>query len=209
MGGYGSGRCSNKPKIEDCNSLDANQLQRNGCLENGWNGTMTWSRNGVKISSIGIHASNNSLHLSYCTKEYGTVSQSVTIERLPCRFGGSRAYFRCKCNKRVVKLYSAGKHFRCRHCYHLSYSSKNESQWDRALRQRNKQRRRLSRNIGLEACMAQKPKGMWWKTYQRLQERACEAEQRSDREFIMMARRLVKIGWFLRIIGHFTKKILW
>ena len=193
MGGYGSGRCSNKPKIEDCNSLDSNQLQRNGCLKNGWNGVISWTRNGKKFSTIGMRATANYLHLSYCTEEYGTVSQSVTIERLPCRFGGTRVYFRCKCNKRVVKLYSVGKHFRCRHCYHLSYSSKNESQWDRALRQRNKQRRRLSGNNGLEAYMAEKPKGMWWRTYQRLQECACEAEKRSDREFVMMARRLVKI----------------
>ena len=193
MGGYGSGRRSTKPKIEDCNSLDANQLNRGGCLKSGWCGTTTWSRNGEKISSTGMCASTNSLNLSYYSKQYGAVKQFITIERRPCRFGGSRAYFRCKCNKRVVKLYAAGKHFLCRHCYHLPYSSKNESHWDRALRQRNKQRRRLSRNIGLEACMAQKPKGMWWRTYQRLQERACEAEQRSDREFIMMARRLVKI----------------
>ncbi|MDB9794439.1 hypothetical protein OAB70_00065 [bacterium] len=41
--------------------------------------------------------------------------------------------------------------------------------------------------------MAQKPKGMWLRTYQRLQERAYEAEKRSDDEFIVMARRLVKI----------------
>jgi hypothetical protein len=194
MGGYGSGRHSIQPKIEECNSLDTNQLQRNGCLENGWNGTMTWSRNGVKISSIGIHASNNSLHLSYCTKEYVTVSQSVTIERLPCRFGGSRAYFRCKCSKRVINLYSAGKNFRCRHCYRLPYSSKNESHLDRALRQRSKHRRRLNGNIGLEAYMTQKPKGMWWRTYYRLQKRAYEAEQRSDDQFILVARRFVKLG---------------
>ena len=142
-----------------------------------------------------MRASNDSLHLSYCTEEYGTVSKSVTIERLPCRFGGSRAYFRCKCRKRVVKLYSAGKYFLCRHCYHLPYSSKNESRWDRALRQRSKQRQRLSGNAGLEAYMAQKPKGMWWRTYYRLQERAYEAEQRSDDQFILVARRLVKLEW--------------
>ena len=194
MGGYGSGRRSDNPKIEDCNSLDANQLNRGGCLKNGWSGTTTWSRNGVKISSIGMRATADYLHLGYSSKQYGSVIQPIPIERLPCRFGGSRAYFRCKCSKRVVKLYSAGKHFRCRHCYRLPYSSKNESHWDRALRQRNKQRRRLSRNIGLEAYMAQKPKGMWWRTYQRLQERAYEAEQRSDDEFIVMARRLVKMG---------------
>ena len=194
MGGYGSGRRSNNPKIEDCNSIDANQLNRDGCLKNGWYGTTTWSRNGVKTSSIGMHASNDSLHLDYSSKQPDSLIQHIRIERLPCRFGGTRVYFRCKYNKRVVKLYSVGKHFRCRHCYHLSYSSKNESQWDRALRQRNKRRRRLSRNVGLEAYMAQKPKGMWWRTYQRLQDRAYEAEQRSDDEFILMARRLVKMG---------------
>ena len=194
MGGYGSGRRSTKPKIEDCNSLDANQLNRDGCLKCGWYGTTTWSRNGVKTSSIRMRATADYLHLSYSTKQFGTVYQSVTINRIPCRFGGSRAYFRCKCSKRVVKLYAAGTHFRCRYCHHLTYSSKNESQWDRALRQRNKQRRRLSRNIGLEAYMAQKPKGMWWRTYQRLQERAYEAEQRSDAAFRVVARRLVKMG---------------
>ena len=194
MGGYGSGRRSDNPKIEDCNSLDANQLNRGGCLKSGWWGTTTWSRNGVKTSSIGMHATADYLHIGYSSKQHGSLIQPIPIERLLCRFGGSRAYFRCKCSKRVVKLYLAGKHFLCRHCYHLPYSSKNEGQWDRALRQRSKHRRRLSGNIGLEASMAQKPKGMWWRTYQRLQERACEAERRSDDEFIVMARRLVKMG---------------
>ena len=194
MGGYGSGWRSTKPKIEDCNSLDANQLNRDGCLKSGWCGTTTWSRNGVKTSSIGMHATADYLHIGYSSKQHGSLIQPIPIERLLCRFGGSRAYFRCKCSKRVVKLYLAGKHFLCRHCHRLPYSSKNESQLDRAIRHRNKQRRRLSGNIGLEASMAQKPKGMWWRTYQRLQERVYEAEQRSDDEFIVMARRLVKMG---------------
>ena len=194
MGGYESGLHSNQPKIEDCNSLDANQLNRGGCLKSGWCGKTTWSRNGVKTSSIGMHATADYLHIGYSSKQHGSLIQPIPIERLLCRFGGSRAYFRCKCSKRVVKLYLAGKHFLCRHCHRLPYSSKNEGHWDRALRQRNKRRRRLSRNVGLEAYVAQKPKGMWWRTYQRLQERAYEAEQRSDDEFIVMARRLVKLG---------------
>ena len=116
MGGYESGLHSNQPKIEDCNSLDANQLNRGGCLKSGWCGKTTWSRNGVKTSSIGMHASNDSLHLGYSSKQPDSLIQHIRIERIPCRFGGTRAYFRCKCNKRVVKLYSVGKHFRCRHC---------------------------------------------------------------------------------------------
>ena len=135
-------------------------------------------------------ASTDSLHLSYSTKRLSVSN----LERIPCCFGGSRVYFRCECNRCVVKLYSDGKHFLCRHCHRLPYSSKNESQLDRAIRHRNKQRRRLSGNIGLEASMAQKPKGMWWRTYYRLKERAYEAEQHSDDEFIVMARRLVKMG---------------
>ena len=74
------------------------------------------------------------------------------------------------------------------------YSSKNEGFWDRSLRQRDKHRVRLSGDASLELFETLKPKGMWWRTYQRLQERAYEAEQRSDGEFIVMARRLVKIG---------------
>ena len=160
MGGYGSGRRSDKPKIEDCNSIDANQLNRGGCLKSGWCGTTTWSRNGVKISSIMNRACNCQLSASLLLhQQYGTVIQSVTIERLPCRFGGSRAYFRCKCNKRVVKLYAAGKHFRCRHCYHLPYSSKNESHWDRALRQRNKQTTTLEQKYWTGSVYGTKAQG--------------------------------------------------
>ena len=41
---------------------------------------------------------------------------------------------------------------------------------------------------------SRKAKGMWWRTYYRLQERAYKAEQRSDKVFIVAARRLVKLG---------------
>ena len=59
MGGYGSGRRSSKPKVKECNSLDANQLCRDGCLRHGWNGTSTWSRRGVEVSPTGMRTSAN------------------------------------------------------------------------------------------------------------------------------------------------------
>jgi len=194
MGGYGSGRRSSKPKVEECNFIDANQLNRDGCLKNGWNGTMAWSRNGQKVGSVGMRATANYLHLGYSSKQYGSLTQPIRIERLPCRFGGSRAYFTCNCSKRVVKLYSTGKHFLCRHCSGLFHYSKNEGFWDRSLRQRTKHKRRLSGDASLEAYEMPKPKGMWWRTYHRLQRRAQAAEQRSDDGFMVMARRLVKLG---------------
>jgi len=193
MGGYGSGRRSTKPKVEECNSLDANQLSRLGCFKNGLNGTMSWSRNGVKSSSIGMRTTANYLHLGYSSEQYGSIIQPIQIERLPCRFGGSRAYFRCDCGKRVVKLYGVGKYFLCRHCCGLFHYSKNEGFWDRSLRQRTKHRRRLTDNASLEAYEIPKPKGMWWRTYYHLQKRAQVAERRSDTGFLLMARRFNRV----------------
>ena len=194
MGGYGSGRRSTKPKVEECSSIDANQLDRDGCLKNGWNGTMAWSRNGQKFSSIGLRATADYLHLGYSSEQYGSVIQPIRIERLPCRFGGSRAYFRCDCGKRVVKLYGFGRYFLCRHCSGLFHYSKNEGFWDRSLRQRTKHKRRLTDDGSLDAYDTPKPKGMWWRTYYRLQRRAQAAEDRAADDFIIAAGRLVKVG---------------
>ena len=193
MGGYGSGRRSSKPKVEECNSIDANQLNRDGGLKNGWNGTMTWSRNGKKFSSIGIRTTADYLYLGYRSELYGSVIQPVQIERMPCRYGGSRAYFKCKCGKRVVKLYGAEKFFLCRHCYGLFHYSKNENFWDRSLRQRTKYRRRMGGDASLEAYEIPKPKGMWWRTYYRLREATIMAEERAGDDFIIAARRLLKM----------------
>jgi len=194
MGGYGSGRRSTKPKVEECSSIDANQLNRGGCLENGWNGSTTWSRNGQKFSSIGLRATANYLYLGYSSEQYGSVIQPVRIERLPCRFGGSRAYFRCNCGKRVVKLYGFGRYFLCRHCSGLFHFSKNEGFWDRSLSQRTKHKRRLSGDASLDAYEMPKPKGMWWRTFYRLQRRAQEAENRAADDFIIAAGRYLKVG---------------
>jgi hypothetical protein len=198
MGGYGSGRRSHKPKVEECNSLDVNQLCKEGCLRNGWTGRTIWSRNGAKISSIGMHTSGERLHLSYRLRgarhDWEDVDQSVLIERVPCRFGGWRPYFSFRCSKRVVKLYSAGRLFLCRHCYGLFHFSKNEGFWDRSLRQRTKHQRRLSGDASLDAYEMPKPKGMWWRTFYRLQRAAQAAENRAADDFIIAARWLLKMG---------------
>jgi hypothetical protein len=145
-----------------------------------------------------MRASTDSLHLSYSTKRLSVSN----LERIPRCFGGSRVYFRSECNRRIVKLYSDGKHFLCRHCHRLPYSSKNESQWDCALRQRNKQVKRLNENPELETYMTQKSNGLWWKTYYHLKERAFKSEQYSDAKFIVFTRRLVKIRWMKHALDN-------
>ena len=194
MGGYGSGRRSHKPKVEECISLDSNQLSRDGCLKNGWNGSKVWSRNGAKISSIGMRATADHLYLGYKSEFYGSVIQPVQIERMPCRYGGSRAYFRCKCGRRVIKLYCLSKLFLCRHCSGIFHGSKNECSWDRSLRRRTKYRKRMGGDASQDALEIPKPKGMWWGTYYCLQERAQAAENRAANDFILATKRLVKLG---------------
>ena len=165
-----------------------------GCLRNGWAGRTIWSHRGVEVSSTGMRASANNLHLSYCSDRYGPIIQSVLIERAPCHFGGWRAYFRCECSKRVVKLYGAGRLFLCRHCYGLFHCSKNEGFWDRSLRQRTKHRRRLSRDASLEAFEMPKPKGMWWRRFYHLQRAAENAKIQAEDDFIIAARCYLKMG---------------
>ena len=63
-----------------------------------------------------------------------------------------------------------GSRFRCRRCYRLSYSSQAETRADRATRAMFKIVRRLDPE---EDCndLPPKPKGMHWRTYERLAER--------------------------------------
>ena len=74
------------------------------------------------------------------------------------------------------------------------YFSKNEGFWDRSLRQRTKHKRRLSVDASLEAYEMPKPKGMWWRTFYRLQEAAQAAENRAADDFIIAAGRFFKVG---------------
>ena len=61
------------------------------------------------------------------------ITQRVSFITAPCHFGGVRYFFHCGltvsgryCGRRVAKLYlpSGGKYFGCRHCYDLSYESR-------------------------------------------------------------------------------------
>ena len=64
-------------------------------------------------------------------------SYAVPLTTVPQKYGGVRWYFRCAlqtgsgkmCNRRVSKLYKprGANYYGCRHCYNLSYASRNVS----------------------------------------------------------------------------------
>lgn len=200
MGGVGSGRPrgSGRATAEDHRSIDANQLNRHGCLSPGWIGGWEWKRDGERVAWISLAAEGDQdqgwLRLDYRVRAPGCdwegVNQAVRIVRVPCRLGGSRPYFICPgmvggiaCRRRVLKLYGAGRHFLCRLCYRLAYASQSEDDLDRALRRANRIRVRLGGEPGTASLFPRKPRGMWSRTYDRLSAEALAAEELAEEAF--------------------------
>ena len=204
MGGLGSGRPSGSGRgtVEACRSIDVNRLHREGCLRAGSAGGWQWTRDGEAVASINLRAEADRLHLTYRVRiaggEWEDVVETVRIVRVACRFGGVRPYFICPgvvngiaCGRRAAKLYGPGRYFLCRHCYRLGYASQIEEPMDRAMRRVNKLRRRLGGESGMAAPFPARPEGMWRKTYDRLRERAFEAEMIADEAFAQRAEQLL------------------
>lgn len=196
MGGFGSGRPSGSGRstVGQHRAVDANTLQREGCLRLGWTGSWQWTGENGKTNWIGIKAGAGSVRLSYNVRLAGgawqDVEEDVRVTHVPCRFGGSRAYLLCPgvvngiaCRRRVVKLYGADRFFLCRHCYRLAYASQGEDDLDRMRRRARKVRNRLGGSDNMLVPFPPKPKGMWTRTYDRLRTKALAAEFHADMLF--------------------------
>ena len=84
-------------------------------------------------------------------------------------YGGTRVWWLCPtCGRRVAILY-IGKTPACRHCYCLAYRSERENTDGKATRQADKLRERLGWEPGILNGNGPKPKGMHWRTFERLQ----------------------------------------
>jgi len=194
MGGFGSGPSGGRLKVEACRSLDVNRLHRDGCLRPGWSGSLSWESDGERVAWIGMRGEENRLVLNYRFRrndeDWQDVDEPISVMRIPCRYGGSRPYFICPgvvnnvpCRRRVAKLYGPGRYFLCRHCYRLGYSSQSEDAMDRARRRAGKIRIRLGGRSDMPEVIPPKPKGMWHSTYERLSEKAIDAEMAADAAF--------------------------
>jgi hypothetical protein len=180
--------------------LDVDQLAKKGCLRPGWSGTCQWT-DGNEVASINLRTEANRLHLSYPVwvgdREWRLVTDTIAIVHLPCRFGGSRAYFICPgprgtdCGRRITKLHLSNRYFLCRHCNHLPYACQHENSWQRALRRANKLKQRLDMGVGLAEPLPEKPKGMWARTYGRLLNEILQAEILANEGQANMFKRLL------------------
>ncbi|MGH8580552.1 MAG: hypothetical protein ACREVK_10705 [Gammaproteobacteria bacterium] len=178
MGGPGSGRhwyfgaanCT-----DDYRTLDVRRLQRDGLMTAdrafGWK----WTRDGETVASIQVRTEADRVILSYRHRsgggEWKTEEYPMRLNWTPCTYGGRRAWFICPaagCVGRVAILYLGGDIFACRHCYQLAYPSQRETDGDRAIRRADKIRERLGWEPGILNGNGWKPKGMHWRTFERL-----------------------------------------
>lgn len=136
----------NKDEADYLTKLEVSFLKKYGYFTQGYrSGTMTWTRNGGKSNehtsrisvSSAINEFGRNMHLNYTlTKQDGEkkeIDYDMRIEGTPCNYGGLRYWFICPlfkdgryCGRRVGTLYLGGDYFACRHCYDLTYQSKNK-----------------------------------------------------------------------------------
>jgi hypothetical protein len=195
MGGAGSGRryrWDTKTTVEACHSIDVRRWHRDGLLKPGHWFAWKWSRNGEERASIGVQVHDDRVELSYTsragTEELRQLRYAVSLDRTACTYGGQRPWFICSgvvngraCGRRVAKLSLGGAYFLCRHCYDLTYESRCEGPMDRARSRSQAIRVRLGGSASLFEPLPPKPKGMHWRTYDRLCRRAVEADEESWR----------------------------
>jgi hypothetical protein len=137
MGGYGSTRWdshSKKYAVEDGYALKIKTIYSS--LVPYWNGTITWSRNGEKIASIGYRVITGdefpiAIQLVY-TWRGKDINYRVDLNTSPLPWGGHRYWFTCpnsSCRRRVANLYlpPGNPYFACRTCHRLTYRSCQES----------------------------------------------------------------------------------
>jgi len=180
VGGY---RWGSKDTADDCRSIDVRYLHREGILRTGRSHSLAWfDQDGQKKASIGVSVILGMVKLSYryrsCGEsEWEDVEESVPLDWTDCNYGGSRPWFLCpavvnghRCVRRVAILYLGGRYFLCRHCYDLVYESQRESRTRRLHRKARKIRRRLGGEPDLNHPIPEKPKGMHWRTYERLRQ---------------------------------------
>lgn len=197
MGGYGSGRRGTCYKVEECLTLDATRWQRDGFFRGCESRIGAWewrnSVTGKATCSIGYRVEPAGgawqVHLNYTiTQTREALDYHLRLAATRPQYGGRRWWFLCpltvnggSCGRRVRKLYIPPhcKYFGCRYCYNLTYQCGSEDAQTRALTKAQTIRAQLGGSSSLVGAFPEKPKGMWWRSYDRLRTRSEDAEMKS------------------------------
>ena len=192
-----------KSTVESIRAIEVSQWHRLGYFTAPRPFSWVWTRDDEQTASIRVVTDRHQARLQYRYRSFGDdwtdVEQRIPIDWSPCRFGGERPWFVCSvasngvyCGRRVTKLYGAGRLFACRHCYGLAYTSKQESAHHRGLWKSQKIRMQLGGSPSMLDEFPYKPKGMHWRTYQRLRRLHDAADARSTIGLMGFLQRLAR-----------------
>jgi len=198
MGGPGSGRLfhfDRQTALDECLWIDVCDWKRRRLLAPGRVFSWSWSCRGERTGQIHVQAGQDHVWLSYRVRRPGEdwrdIASTISLTHTPCHFGGERVWFCCpSCGRRAQKLYMYPAHFRCRTCCGLPYASQQETPLDRGLRKSRKLRRKLGDDGGLGDPVLWKPRGMHWRSFERLRNQIEAHEQVAEAYFIAAAQRL-------------------
>lgn len=176
MGGTSSGRhaYASTYTTDALRAIDVRVWKRKGLLTPGRRFRWFWFHNGKPTSSISVSAEERKIVLEYRHRRFGqdweTRTSKVFLAWTDCHLGGERAWFMCPsrgCGRRVAILYG-GAQFACRHCHQLAYSSQRVTAETRSVHLADKIRAKLQWRPGIAYGKGPKPKGMHWRTFDRL-----------------------------------------
>ncbi|QQS59366.1 hypothetical protein IPN35_00545 [Candidatus Peregrinibacteria bacterium] len=131
-----------KATIEQCKSISVVKMKQWGFFnekEGFRSGSFAWGDDQNKTSvGYSFALSEKELRLQYSftndlNDPKAKQDYKIRLSTTPCRYGGVRHWMHCpKCERRVGKLYLAGKYvFACRQCWNLTYDICNASGFER------------------------------------------------------------------------------
>jgi len=188
MGGPGSGsryRLDRKTTLEDVKHIDVRALQKSKLLKLGMTGSFQWTRKELPPIRIQFSYQQDYLKLSYRHKaddDWQLYEGFIRFDRTPCNYGGERLWFLCPCcSRRVALVYFYRASIQCRHCHNLPYLSQQEGRINRAISRKHKLGARTFEHYDHGEGWG-KPKGIHWKTFNRLKERYWRSEMAAINE---------------------------
>ncbi len=181
MGGYLSGGGRGAGKCEAMHRIEMAWMRKQGYLNPGRWATISWSRGREPTGRIGTRAHDGWLELNYSVNGE-PIKDAVYYRRTRTNFGGWRDWFECPNCGRACSVLYGGKHFRCRTCYRLTYSSQYEEAWERLRGKAERVRKKLGDRTGLSVGdfnpFPPRPKGMHHQTYERLEQQDLAYQER-------------------------------
>ena len=155
---------------EQVSALDADHIASWGALSAGYSGPITFDDTKPAKLHVEHDSERDMLSAFYVwpgqEDESGPIRSVVRLERRPCRFGGTRAFFICpRCTRRTLRLAVLAGGLCCGTCGRITWGSRRETETRRLVRKANK----LALRLGLDYFGAppKRPKHMRTATYAR------------------------------------------